>query len=168
MTHMPPAAKKSLILLSSATLLLAAMFAMSAPATDEAEAAWTAWHCPWHVQNYPVTGGTLHGRGCDSLWDGAALDWRVWADTYAPAGSYSIYTYVAGLDTCGGINGSYSLRMQTDHYDYSTGYGTSGVAEGSYADCGEWGEHHYRVVTSHGVKATSGSSQQGTAGSHTD
>lgn len=42
MTHMPPAAKKSLILLSSATLLLAAMFAMSAPATDEAEAAWTA------------------------------------------------------------------------------------------------------------------------------
>ncbi len=128
-----------------------------------AEAAWTPWSCQWAVLNYPVTGGYLNGRGCARWWDGAELQWLIWADTYVPT-SATITTYVYGYDSCNG-GASWTYRMSTWHIDYNAGYGTSGnPVQGSYANCAPGSNHKYRTDSGHFRQATSGSSSEGTWG----
>lgn len=121
---------------------------------------WSSWSCKATVSNYPVSGGSISGRGCASLWTGSQLLWQVWADTYTPY-SVSIYTYVAGLDQCG--MGGWVLQMRKDNYDSNATYGTTGGSvQGSYQNCTNG--HTYRVNASHYRQATAGSAWEGSNG----
>lgn len=122
--------------------ILSATAALAVPPTPAAANSWSGWFCQWGFTGHPVTGGTLDGRGCANWWTGSALNWLVWADTYAPQ-SYSIYTSAQGFDRCG-LN-SYIEQGSTRNTVYNTNYGTSNTsAVLNYQDCQSTG-HTYRV-----------------------
>lgn len=128
-----------------------------------AAGSWGPWSCQWAVSGYPVSGGTLDGRGCAQWWQttvGTENWWQAWGDTWAPAGSYAIQTYAAGYDSCSG--GSFVYRMSASNTVYNTDYGTSGSpAFGSY-DNACTNNHRYAVYYVGQRQATSSSSWEGT------
>ncbi len=144
---------------SRPVLVVLILFVLFFALVSIAAAAWTPWSCKWTVVSYPVTGGTLSGRGCVQWWDGAELLWKVWGDTYTPQ-SYVISTRVDGYDTCDG-GAHWVYQMSTGYYNnYNTTYGTTGSGkQGAYQNC--MSGHIYRADGSHFRKQTSSSGWEG-------
>jgi hypothetical protein len=103
-----------------------------------------SWECQWTVNSFPVTGGTISGRGCRDVHSYNQF-WDVWADTYAPW-STKIQTHVWGYDKCTG-DADYVLRAYTSNEDLNTTYGTSGSKDGPFVTC-DLG-HTYKVTGYH-------------------
>lgn len=148
--------KRVVITVLLAVTVLVAPIMGSSVGVKAASHLWGPWSCAYAVSGYPVTGGSLSGRGCASWWNGAELRWQVWADTYVPY-SYAIQTYVSGQDRCSG--GSWIFQMSASDTVYYDDYGTSTTAAGAYLSTCTSG-HYYRTYYAGSRKATSSTSWQ--------
>ncbi len=150
--------RKYMLMLSlAAAILLTQLGINAAHAQPSRPLGWTPWSCYWSVSGYPVTGGTMSGRGCATWRDDNVLQWEVWADTCVPS-SYHIQTAVTGEDRCSGGQWVYEMFSVGDVYN--TTYGTSNPAAGSYLDC--YGGHSYWNANPHFRQQYSSSNWEGT------
>lgn len=160
--------KRSILWMASSAIVLLLALTLIGVQPDTARAdGFGGWSCPYTIQAYPISNGTLSARGCSSTYECACttLLWQVWSDTYPSYSVWEIYTYVAGSDSCNGGQ-SYTFQMSTSHNDYSSNYGTSGSpAQGAYQNCLQGQSHVLRAQTSNYVLPASVSTQwQGTVG----
>lgn len=150
---------KRLALVMLATAVLTSPSLLDLSNREAAASSWGPWVCGWAISGYPVSGGTMSGRGCAQWWTGSEPWWGVWGDTYVPY-SHTIRTYVQGDDRCGG--GSWAAQMSKTEEVYNTDYGTSGDT-GSYLTTCTTG-HYYRTYNSSSRKRYSWSSWESSNG----